>query len=238
MRRGISRQGIPTLLLILGPCFDASAQLSLRVTAARELFIENLDTSAIRFDGYSLQSPSGGLEPEGWTSFEKSFVADPLTAIATLGIHGFAEANPTEFALSELSAGTGATLQPGTRWSIGHPFRNNNFPNDVIFQYTDPDGVVGGGVQQALCIRPFCIPEPSSFVLAAVGVVAMHVITRRQRRKHTRRPPRAAPSCCAVLACCLSAQSAFGQLQLEVEKQGTDRIPCPCPVSRFGYLDS
>ncbi len=144
--------------------------------------IVNQTTEAFRFDGYQFISPLGRLDPEGWISFEESLGLDPLGTIATIGFHGFAEANPTVFALGELSASIGATLQPGASWEIGRPFGNPPFFHDAIWEYTNPDGVGDEGPIIRRCVS-FCIPEPSSFVLAAVGLVAMFIMARRQRSR-------------------------------------------------------
>ncbi len=161
-------------------CFasQANAQLQILVELDGTAVIENVGTEALRFDGYTIASANGVLSPGDWVSLTDSFAADPLGAIAALGVHGMATANPSENNLSELSAGTGATLQPGASWGIGSPFGagNTNW-DDATFEYTDPDGIAGGGTQPGDIVL---VPEPGTWALAALAFLGLAAIRRRK----------------------------------------------------------
>ncbi len=160
----------------------AKAQLMLLWDVGRNFEIVNVGAEALRFDGYSIHSPPGNLEPEHWISLEESFAADSVKALATLGLHEMSPVSSTRFNLAESSMGNGATLQPGASWGIGQPFGPEATLGEICagttFEYTDADGVVGGGTQAG---DVFCIPEPSSLLLALAGLLGCRLLPRRAR---------------------------------------------------------
>jgi len=95
---------------------------------AGTMVIENAAGGDIEISGYAVRSANGDLSAENWTSLASSNAGGP----------GWTEANPTTTALSELNLTDTVTLQAGQSLEIGATY--NGAAEDVVFQYTTPDG--------------------------------------------------------------------------------------------------
>ncbi len=154
-------------------CFAAPAKAELRllVDVDGTTYFQNIGAQPLRFDAYAIRSPSGRLDPFGWISFQDSFVNDPLEAIRNLQVHGLEPTGRTRFRLSESSNGAGAVMQPGARWSIGHPFEQDEVPPDLQFEFSNSGNTGGSPFQMDGGIVR--IREPSDPNMAGVDLTRL-----------------------------------------------------------------
>jgi hypothetical protein len=151
-----------------------------------ETWISNHNGFAIDNSAYQLTSPSGILDPAGWRSIADAALSDPVMVSAALGGDAltFDQLGSSDHELSEVNIFSHATWQPGTRWSIGHPFgaSRSEFrsrPFDATFRYVEPSvGIITGAIE----LIP--VPEPAAAALIAGAVIGMACSHYRRRSLH------------------------------------------------------
>jgi hypothetical protein len=141
-------------------------------------FLYNTTGAPISFDGYQIATEDGKLDPAGWKSIS-DYVADGAITdvIAALGPGGltFGEANPGPGNLAELNLGGVGTLQGGAKFSIGKPFGDGGYLVSFFYKIGgSPSGTPGDTF-----FVPPRIPEPSTFLLAALAGLGLMAFRRR-----------------------------------------------------------
>ena len=144
-----------------------------------EASLVNLGGSPITVAGYTIQSPSGSLDPTGWVSLADAAGPEIVAALGP-GADDFVEAGtPSSSFLAELNSNpnplVGGTWQPDQSWPIGAPLGADPIL-DLTFTYYDPvrDETFQGPViyQQ--------IPEPAAVWLLCGSAIG---VTRSLRRR-------------------------------------------------------
>ena len=175
-------------LLFLFPARgETGVVLLVNANASFETFLFNPNATAQSFDGYSISLPSGSstpLDPSGWVSIADSYAADDSGVDAQLvDAAGFLELSATSIRLDEGKLFGLATLGPGQRFGIGHPFGMNATDAlaaiaDTRFAYLNT-AVSATPVSSAITT----VPEPGA--VAYVGLVFVVLGTNRYlRRSH------------------------------------------------------
>jgi exodeoxyribonuclease-3 len=103
---------------------------------AGAVLLRNNSQETVTFDGYSLQSPGGYLDPSD----------DAWRSLADAGEPGWHEANPGPTRLSELNATGALTIAPGESVSLGRPYHETPtelgqpYIEDLRLRFFTPDG--------------------------------------------------------------------------------------------------
>ncbi len=166
----------------------AASDLQIWVDIDGSTYLQNTTAGPLSFDGYQIASESNRLNPAGWKSIADYVAGGEIAeVIAALGPGGltFGEANPSPANLAELNLGGAGTLQGGAKFYIGKPFVPGSSAcyGDFDFFYklnTSPNSIPGNPA--------FCIPEPSTFLLAALAGTGLLAFRRRGLRVSPCRP--------------------------------------------------
>ncbi len=178
--------GILTFAVILASSTSLYAlvcyPLTLDLSDPNEVFMVNSSDSPVNFDGLTISSVDGLLDPDAYYGISDR-MADGQYAwvLDNFGVYGtgFGKANPSNFQISELLIWDYAVMQPGFRFSLGNCIPNRateitfGFSSDVQ-TYTCPIATPGVDDTAALTI----VPEPAAMSLLALGALAL----RRRRR--------------------------------------------------------
>lgn len=152
-------------------------------------YLKNVGDAPISIDGYTISSEANDLifadyaGGKGWRALEDILTQFPaeignLTAALGPGALTFGSANPNGGNLTELTLSPlGAAFDPEEQWYIGKPFTGAPVGVDYAFFYKD----VQGSIQIAGDIAGPGVPEPSTFVLAGLGLVGLVGLARRRR---------------------------------------------------------
>ena len=151
----------------IGPlliCFDEDGRT----------YMENTGAEPFQFDGYSIASASGALDPVGWMTFVESTTADMTNFPPSLGqtipqAFGWGELAATANLVSEAHLTAVATLAPGTVIDLGLLVTPAEC-GDLYFTYID--SATQGSWEGVCC------PEPASLGLLGLGGLAL---LRRRR---------------------------------------------------------
>jgi hypothetical protein len=175
----IRRALLAAICLAIGLTKPASAvtPLSLWQDPDGTVYLYNTTGTPISFDGYQIASESNLLDPAGWKSIADYVAGGQFSeVIAALGAGGltFGEANPSAGNLAELNLGGVGTLQAGAKFAIGKPLLAGTSICEIEFFYKV------GGQTNSTPGDPFCIPEPSAFLLAALA--GLGLLALRQHR--------------------------------------------------------
>lgn len=173
------RFAILTILVLAGTIGARGASLSLEVNPfTGQAWIANNSTESITFDGYTVQALEGELDPAAWVSFQDFSAADPTAATAVLGNTTWEQVAGTMQLLAEVNLASQTVAAPGFRVPLGMPI--GSFVADkLLFTYLDvallPDPIreVDGLVE--------VVPEPSTWLLAGCGALALGMARRRKR---------------------------------------------------------
>jgi hypothetical protein len=168
-----------TMLILVGTVGARGASLSLEVNPfTGQAWIANNSTESITFDGYTIQALEGELDPTAWFSFQDFSAADPTGAAAALGNTTWEEVAANMELLAEVNLASETLAAPGFRLALGMPIADF-VPEKLLFTYLDvallPDPIreVDGLVE--------VVPEPSTWLLAGCGALALLVASRRKR---------------------------------------------------------
>lgn len=166
------------LLTAFAGSANAAKEIQLWVAADGTAYLENTTDAAVSFDGYTIESEGNKLDPAGWSSIADQVLSNTGGVIAALGpgALSFGEANPGAGNLSELNLANAASLGAHAKFAIGKPLLG--LPStDAGFSFKlagvqngAPGDITGPGV-----------PEPSTFVLGAIGLVGLVGLARRRR---------------------------------------------------------
>ncbi|MFO0897405.1 MAG: hypothetical protein U0836_08265 [Pirellulales bacterium] len=141
------------------------------------VYLHNTTGAPISFDGYQIASERDLLDPVGWKSIADYVAGGQFSeVIAALGAGGltFGEANPGAGNLAELNLGGVGTLQAGAKFAIGKPLLAGSSICDIHFFYKL------GGQTNSIQGDPPCIPEPSTFLLAALAGLGLRAVRWRK----------------------------------------------------------
>lgn len=169
--------GIYSPIRFLDP--SPGVDLRLLVDADGSAWLENPGSSPVAFDGYQLGSKSGDLDPTGWMSIADYVAgghADQIEDLLGSWGLGFHETSAKPRALTELSLNGLGMLQPGARLALGKPFPAGGSPDADTFYYR----LLGDAHSQRGTIES--VPEPSSFLLAALAGVGLLAFRGRRLR--------------------------------------------------------
>ncbi len=149
--------------------------LQLWVDVDGTAYLVNTTDGPVSFDGYQIASEGQNLDPAGWDSISDRIPERITELIGALGAGTltFGEANPGDANLAELNLGGVATLAAHARFSLGKPFKTFSVSGADAFFWSGPGS--GGGVGGTVCI-----PEPSTWLLAALAGLG-HLAFRRRR---------------------------------------------------------
>jgi len=99
------------------------------------VFVNTSNMTNVLLDGYAVNSPTGQLDPDAWSS------------LAEQGLGNWIVANPSAQLLSELKESGGLTILPGGQISLGRVFApaapsafGESTPEDLRFEFTAADG--------------------------------------------------------------------------------------------------
>jgi hypothetical protein len=152
-------------------------------------YLYNTTSSPISFDGYQIASETHRLDPAGWKSIADYVAGGQITdVIAALGAGGlaFGEANPGPGNLAELNLGGVGTLRPGAKFAIGKPFLDWQNPDATGDFFYKLSGRPNDPIMYALAGD--IVPEPSTFLLAALAGLALLAFRARGLRVSPYRP--------------------------------------------------
>ncbi|MFO0898754.1 MAG: PEP-CTERM sorting domain-containing protein [Pirellulales bacterium] len=169
------------LVLLAGTPAQAASELVLWQDADGTVYLSNTTNAPLSFTGYGIVSPDGDLDPAAWRSIADWTASDPSAVIDTLGgkAPGFVELVASGSLVSEANPIGAATLQPPFgKVSIGRPFKDilgfYNFANTAY--YTVP------GSSDHLIMDYARLPEPSTWLLAALAALGGAAFRKRRRR--------------------------------------------------------
>ena len=165
------------LLTAFAGSASAVTDIDLWIDVDGTAYLRNNTAGPLSFDGYQIASESKALDPAGWDSISDRIPARINDLIGALGAGAltFGEANPGEGNLAEVNLGGAGTLAAGAKFSLGHPFKTGVDPTgqDFFFKLTSGTAGIPGDIT--------VVHEPSTFVLAGLGLVGVAGLARRRR---------------------------------------------------------
>ena len=177
------RRALLVVLVVAGvgrECF-AVTPLALWIDPDGTTYLYNTTDAPISFDGYQIASETNRLDPVGWKSIADYVAGGQISEVLSqlgAGALTFGEANPGPGNLAELNLGGAGTLQAGQKFYLGKPFGDGGYFVDFFFKSgTGPDGPP----QNPIFIPR--IPEPTTFVLAALAGPGLLAVARRKAGK-------------------------------------------------------
>ncbi len=162
------------ILAGVGPAALAQTPLAVWVDVDGTAYLWNTTDAPISFDGIQFDSETNRLNPAEWRSIADQANEDRMLVINALGAGAltFVEVTPASGALSELSFGGGAILQPHARFAIGRPFldgANQEATSDFFYKLAGDNTPWQGDIW---------VPEPSTFLLAALAGMGLLAFRR------------------------------------------------------------
>jgi hypothetical protein len=162
----------------------SASDIDLWVDADLTAYLRNNTDQDISFDGYQIISENEDLNVAGWDSLSDRQTSGRLQELSDalgFGALGFGEMSPTSAQVAEANISGVAVLKAGAMFSLGKPFLSCPGPDDGFFMKIA--GLPTSQLQNE--IVAVCIPEPSAWLLAALGATSC-LAAHRSRAKSLR----------------------------------------------------
>jgi hypothetical protein len=146
-------------------------------------YLVNMTAANISFDGYQIVSENNDLDVDGWYSISDRVEqgrTQELMAELGAGALGFGEMSPTSAQISEANISGVGVLKAGAKFSIGKPF--SSCPDTGGFAFFFKVGGIAHHDGNSSGAGVAC-PEPSTWLLAVLGVIGMATLRRRSRAR-------------------------------------------------------